>query len=409
MKLIQFGAGNIGRSFVGQIFSNAGWEVVFIDIDRRIIDELNRRRRYTVTVKDRIEETIEVTNIRGIHASDIDQISDEIAQSDLISTAVGQQALPHIMRPIALGLLKRQRVSPGKPIDIVICENMRNAGAYFRKALQEVVVKERQECADFSLEEQVGFVETSIGKMVPIMSEKDRAKDPLLVYVEAYNTLIVDKLGFKGQIPDIPQLDPKENIRAYVDRKLYIHNLGHGVLGYTSQVFRPHYYYVWEAAFDRELGQITKNAMWESGSSLIAEYPNEFNEQNIGIHIDDLISRFRNKALGDTMFRAGRDLYRKLGPNDRLIGAVHLCVKQGLVPTYICLAVASAFFFKAKDENGNMYKQDQLFHENEMSRGPRHVLKEVCKIEDMRVVRLVERYHEMISKGSRDLRSFIDH
>ena len=43
MKLVQFGAGNIGRSFIGQLFSKAGWDVVFVDIDELVIDELNRR------------------------------------------------------------------------------------------------------------------------------------------------------------------------------------------------------------------------------------------------------------------------------------------------------------------------------------------------------------------------------
>ncbi len=52
MKLVQLGAGNIGRSFIGQIFSRAGWEVVFVDIDSAVIDELNRKRRYTVEVRD---------------------------------------------------------------------------------------------------------------------------------------------------------------------------------------------------------------------------------------------------------------------------------------------------------------------------------------------------------------------
>jgi len=28
---VQFGAGNIGRSFIGQLFSRAGYEVIFIE------------------------------------------------------------------------------------------------------------------------------------------------------------------------------------------------------------------------------------------------------------------------------------------------------------------------------------------------------------------------------------------
>ena len=43
-KLVLFGAGKIGRSFIGQLFSRGGYEVVFIDVFKPVIDELNLRR-----------------------------------------------------------------------------------------------------------------------------------------------------------------------------------------------------------------------------------------------------------------------------------------------------------------------------------------------------------------------------
>jgi len=43
-KMIQFGAGNIGRSFIGQLFSRSGYEVVFVDINKELIKEVNKKR-----------------------------------------------------------------------------------------------------------------------------------------------------------------------------------------------------------------------------------------------------------------------------------------------------------------------------------------------------------------------------
>lgn len=400
MRLVQFGAGNIGRSFVGQIFSRAHWEVIFIDIDSKIIDELNRKGHYIVEVKDRVQRTIEVKHVSGIPALDIEQVSDEVARADLVSTAVGKKALPHIMKPIAMGLVKRQKFSSRKPLDVIICENMKNAAAFFKSSM------EKELPAGFPLDDCAGFIETSIGKMVPIMSEKEKKADPLLVHAEAYNTLIVDKAGFKGPIPEVPELDPKDNIKAYVDRKLFIHNLGHAVLSYTSFVFKSEYTYIWEAAFDKALGEATKQAMWESGKAVIAEYPADFNDRNIDDHINDLLMRFGNRALGDSIYRAGRDLYRKLGPDDRLIGAVKLCLKHGIIPEKISLGVASALFFKAKDENGHMYVNDRIFHEKEITKGISRILKNICKLENTEVCSLIERYYSMLKRGERDIGSF---
>jgi mannitol-1-phosphate 5-dehydrogenase len=392
MKLVQFGAGNIGRSFVGQIFSRAGWEVVFVDIDSAVIDALNRKRKYTVEVRDRIPGNILVENVRGVSALDVEKVGNEVAGADIVATSVGQQALPRIMKPIALGLLKRRDVYKGKPLDIIICENMQNAAQFFKYSLEKVLPD------DFPLEDSAGFVETSIGKMVPIMGDREKKSDPLLVYAEAYNTLIVDRMGFKGPIPAISELDPKENIKAYVDRKLYIHNLGHGILSYTSFVFKKEYRYIWEATFDEELHWFTEKAMRESGRALIKEYPGEFDEKGISRHVEDLLSRFGNKALGDTIYRVGRDLYRKLSPDDRLIGALNLCGKHGVEAKNISLGIAASLFFKAVDENGKMYDKDRVFHEKELAQGVERVLTNISKLGTGRRT-LIEQYYGLIDRG----------
>lgn len=401
MKLVHFGAGNIGRSFVGQLFSRAGWDVVFIDVDRRIIDELNKKRQYKVMVKDKEQETIVVKNVRGVYALDLEQVSNEVMEADLLSTAVGKDALSGLIQPIARGLEKRKNESPSRPLDIIICENMIDAASFFKKYLR------RELSSNFPIEKYVGLVETSIGKMVPIMSEKHRKRDPLLVFAEAYNTLIVDKNGFKGMIPDIPGIDPKENMKAYVDRKLYIHNMGHAVLSYTAFVFRNSYRFIWEAAYDNDLHGITKNAMWESGKALIKGYPDEFNEKDIEENIDDLLLRFGNRALGDTIYRAGRDLYRKLGPDDRLIGSVTLCLKHDIFPKYIALGIACALFFEAVDDRDDMFEKDIAFHEKEVTKGIDHVLKNICKMENKAIKAIIKYYYDNIIQGNREISTFI--
>jgi len=398
MKLVQFGAGNIGRSFIGQLFSTAGWEVVFIDIDKRIIHELNRRGCYNVEIKDKNPSIILVKNVRGVMGNDYDAVKREVIDANLISTAVGQKAIKAIIRPLALGLKERWEIArdngsdndSNNAIDIIICENIRNASSILKSMLQEELPKE------YPIDRLVGLVETSIGKMVPIMREEEKKRDPLLIYSEAYNTLIVDKKGFRNKIPLIPNLEPKDNMKAWVDRKLFIHNLGHAVLSYIAFVFKDEYSHIWEAAFDNDLYRVTKSAMWESGMALIEEYPDEFNKKNIGDHIDDLLLRFKNPTLGDTIYRVGRDLLRKLGPEDRIVGSIKLCLKHSILPKNIALGLASAMFFKATDENGKRYANDIVFHEREISKGIEHVLKNVCKLENSEVINIIKDYYERI-------------
>ncbi len=371
MGVVIFGAGNIGRSFVGQLFSRAGYEVVFVDVDQELVAALNRERRYRVEIRDRNPETIVIEGVRAVDGRDADAVAQELARADIAATAVGPKALPFIYPAVAAGLLLR-RGSGAPPLDIIICENLRGAAEVVRAGLRGHLP------ADFPFEESVGLVETSIGKMVPIMPEEARRRDPLLLYAEAYNTLILDAKGFKNPIPGVPGLDAKQNMAAYVDRKAFIHNCGHAACAYLGFLSHPHWVYLCEAVSDPEVQETTRRAMWESARALISRYPGEFDEANQREHIEDLLSRFANQALGDTIYRVGRDLPRKLSREDRMIGALLMDAAEGVPASSTTMATAAGFMFRATDERGEMFPADQRFAQQFAADGVEWALREIC-------------------------------
>ena len=322
--LVQFGAGNIGRSFIGKVFSQGGYEVVFVDIDRTLLEALNEAGRYRVIVKrnDERDETVWVDGVRAIDGRDGDAVACEIAHAAYVATSVGQGALPHIFPPIAAGLNMRFRTD-SPPLDIIIAENVRDGATVYANALGPLLRP------SVEIGAAVGLVETSIGKMVPIMTERDRARDPLWIFAEAYDVLIVDRRGFCGPLPAIPRLEPVDNIHAYVDRKLFIHNLGHAAAAYLGYQRAPDASYLYQVLEERGVEEAVREAMEEAAAALHAEYPRDLRRDDLARHIEDLVERFKNRALKDTVHRVGRDLYRKLGKNDRLVGAMLLAAKHG--------------------------------------------------------------------------------
>jgi len=377
MTLVQIGAGNIGRSFVGQLFARAGYEVVFIDVVDEVVAALNERRCYTVEIRDEHPESIQVRNVRAIHGRDMEAAAGALAAADIAATAVGPGALRFIYPTIARALVLRNERGAA-PLDIIICENLRGAARAFAEGLKPLLPE------GFPLADSVGLVETSIGKMVPIMTEEQRRTDPLLVYAEAYNTLICDACAFRNPIPEVPGLLPKANMRAYVDRKLFVHNLGHALTAYLGHVRAPGAVFVWQAVEDERVGPSVRAGMWESGRALIAEYPAEFSETDMGEHIDDLLRRFRNRALGDTVFRVGRDVQRKLSREDRVIGSLLLDASHGVPAPETTRCAAAALCFRATDEHGQMFPADEEFAGILRERGPEHVLETVCGLRPAR-------------------------
>jgi len=400
-KFVQIGAGNIGRSFIGQLFARAGFEVVFIDVNETLVHELNRRRRYRVEIKDVEPATLWIEGVRAVDGRDLEACAHELATCRLAGTAVGAKAVPHILPTIAAGLRERVRLGH-PPLDLIIAENLRGAAEVFREGLRQHLP------ADFPLDENLGLIETSIGKMVPIMPEDVRQQDPLLVYAEAYNTLICDARGFRNPIPDVPGLDPKQNMAAYVDRKLFVHNLGHACCAYFGHLVDPVMEYIWQAIEHPLIATATRRAMWESGRALVRGYPDEFDEAGMSEHIEELVRRFANQALGDTIFRVGRDIPRKLGHEERLVGAMLFDVRHGVVePLVTAHAAAAAFFFRATDEHGQLFDADRQFAEELFPQGVAYVLTRVSGLreevaEEAAVRRLIAEAYEHVERLGRD-------
>jgi len=356
-KIVIFGAGKIGRSFIGQLFGSSGYKVVFVDVDPVIVARINSQGGYRIIIKGEKDKEIIIKNVQAISAFNIQKVIEAVSTAAILAVSVGKNALENVIPVIAAGLELRYSRNLNCPLDIIIAENMRAAAGF----MKEQLIKNLP--LDYPFEKLVGLVETSIGKMVPIMTLVELEKDPLMVYAEPYNTLILDRKGFKSPIPDIKGLAPKDNIKAWVDRKAFIHNLGHATAAYYGFYQHPDAVYMYEVLDDSEVFRFTRDIMLQSADILKAAYPLEFTDAELEDHIDDLIFRFRNKALKDTIFRVGQDLIRKLSAGDRFMGSIHLAIQYRRPYDIILKAMSYGLCFKAKDEEGNLFMSDIAFLE----------------------------------------------
>ena len=337
-----YGAGNIGRGFIGKVFADSGYEVCFLDIMQEIIDEMNRRGAYTVRiVSNEGASDEEVKPVRAVNSL-TEQAIDEIVNCDIMATAVGVNVLPKIAPVIARGVAARMERS-GRPLDIILCENQLGADELMRGWINAQLNDEQRAWADKNL----GLVEASIGRMVPPLTPEMRARDKLLICVEPYAELPVDRDAFRGEIPDLVGLIPYSPFEFYIKRKLFLHNGGHALCAYLG--YQKGYEYIWQAIADPEIYEAAKASMMTSAAALVAKF-GEGVRENVESNVTDLLFRFQNRALKDTVARVGADPVRKLRRNDRIVGAALFAIEQGVDPAPIVRGIAAALKFDRAED-----------------------------------------------------------
>ena len=231
----------------------------------------------------------------------------------------------------------------GRPLDIILCENQLGADEMMRGWINEKLTDDQRVWADKNL----GLVEASIGRMVPPLTPEMRAQDRLLICVEPYSELPVDRDAFRGEIPDLKGLIPYSPFEFYIKRKLFLHNGGHALCAYLG--YEKGYEYIWQAIADPEIYEAAKASMMASAAALVAKF-GEGVRENVESNVTDLLFRFQNKALKDTVARVGADPVRKLRRNDRIVGAALFAIEQGVDPAPIVKGIAAALKFDRAED-----------------------------------------------------------
>ena len=341
-KAVMFGAGNIGRGFIGQLFSESGYEVIFVDVVQELLDLFNRDHHYRLqTVSNEGSKDYSIGPVSGVDSRNQAAVAEAVAEASICATAVGANVLKFVAPNLAAGLaLRAKRNLP--PINVIVCENLHGAPEYLRGLLQQSI----QEEAKSYLAEKTGLVETVIGRMVPAPTPEMRAQDIGWIKVEPYKELPVKRSGFVGPIPDIVAMTPSDDFDVFGARKLYVHNCGHALMSYVA--YQRGYEYAYEALEDKEIRAFMLAGLRESVDGICTKY--KADRAWLYAHVDDLLKRFANRSLGDTVYRLGRDPIRKLAAEDRLVGAANLAVEGGGKPVHLAWGIAAALLFNPADD-----------------------------------------------------------
>lgn len=346
-KAVQFGAGNIGRGFIGALLSQSGYQVVFADVAEAIIDKINEDKAYTVHVMDVDCKDQKIENISGVNSTKPEAV-DEIASADLVTTAVGLVILPRIAPTIAQAIEKRMENGVKEPMNMIACENAIRGTSQLKKAVYENLSDAGKAYAD----EYVGFADCAVDRIVPPV----KSENFIDVVVEEYFEWDVEKSGLKGELPQIEGMTLVDDLMAYIERKLFTLNTGHCITAYLGNLREIPT--IDKAIADEEIFGIVSAAMKESGDGLIKKYG--FDPEKHAAYIKKIISRFKNPYLQDDVTRVGREPLRKLSPTDRLIKPMMTAAGYGLPVDHLVIGAGAALHYDNPNDKQSVELQEKI-------------------------------------------------
>jgi mannitol-1-phosphate 5-dehydrogenase len=126
-----------------------------------------------------------------------------------------------------------------------------------------------------------------------------------------------------------------------------MHNMSHATCAYLG--YLRDYQYIYESVADFDIKYVAYRALVQSANAVAKE--NGVGIDDLLSHAENLLYRFTNKALEDTVARVGNDTKRKLSAVDRLPGAIKLATKLGLPTNYMVMGLAAGLHFDRDDSS----------------------------------------------------------
>lgn len=380
-KAVHFGAGNIGRGFIGSLLYKSGYDIYFVDVFKELVDNINKFKSYNIFILGNDIKKEVVDGVKAIHIDDEENLLKAIADADVITTSVGVNNLYGIGEKLAY-YLERRFEKNDLPLDIMACEN----ALFATNILRDSIYKNSSEILKAYLDEKVGFPNTAVDRIVPNVDiEKET---PIDVAVEEFFEWDIEKDAVKGDF-DIKGCELVDDLEPYIERKLFLLNGSHATTAYLG--YLKGYKYIHEAILDDTIDKIVRNLQLEASFGLN-------NKHKIGMdklkeYSDKVIERFKNPHLKDEVVRVGRDPVRKLSNGDRLVSPAKLSFETGLMPENILYGIAAGFAFDYKDDPKAMEIQESI-----NTLGLEETVKKVTGLDETILIdKIVKKYKELKS------------
>ncbi|WP_114570908.1 mannitol-1-phosphate 5-dehydrogenase [Exiguobacterium flavidum] len=327
MIAVHFGAGNIGRGFIGLQLSKSGYEVWFVDVNEAIVEELALRNSYQVGFAAESVDPVTVENVNALSSlKEREAVIEKIRQADVVTTAVGPHLLERVAPIIAEGIAARDM---NDPLYVIACENMIGGSEVLKGFVEQTTDLDGRD---------IYFPNAAVDRIVPLQHHED----PLYVEVEEFFEWVVETKGLPENRIELQDVVFVDEITPYIERKLFTVNTGHALASYVGHQYGKET--IAEAMKDLRVRKVVQGALYETGWLLLEKYG--FSAAEHSEYIQKIMRRFENPLIHDEVGRVARSPIRKLGPQDRLVKPARELMERGYAPYNLAFGIAGALGYE---------------------------------------------------------------
>lgn len=366
MSCVIFGAGKIARGFIAHLLSLSDIDFVFVEKADALADLINEREQYTINILGAPEKNYVVKNAKALKFSQEKEITEAIAEADVVFDAVGGKNLQEIVPFYIKGIEKK--AEKGGYLNFVTCENWKEPARILKEGVEAGIAPEAREYLD----NYVGFTESVIMRSGIEAPKELLKKDPLIVNVQNYWHLPVDAARVKGSLPDIKYMEHLTGFAGFLERKFYTYNAANGTTSFVGALLG--YEVLAEAAHDERILKILDGVYQETGKALSMKHGISLEEQMAFAKTS--LNKLQDYTIVDSIERNARDPQRKLGKDDRLVGSARMVLSCGIRPENLCTAIACAIYYRNPEDSSAVALEKVVKEE-----GIDAVLEKICGIE----------------------------